>query len=177
VTGLAALVSQPTGADVGNDQIADRGRSLHPDYPTVEGTLSLTSSWSLVLPEKFNRRLDGGDLVIWRPGFTIRMAVWNNPSSEAAQQTLSWIKEGISAKAYGLEERECEGVLWFCYRLPEQSDDARVAALYCYAVAPCEHLQIAFYFDNEANLSMAKAVWRSLRWRDGSTAGAAKGLR
>jgi hypothetical protein len=55
----------------------DRGRTLHPDYPTVEGTLSLTYSWSLVLPEKFNRRLDDGDLVIWRPGFTIRTAVWD----------------------------------------------------------------------------------------------------
>jgi hypothetical protein len=100
-------------------------------------------------------------------------------SSETAQQTLSWIKEGISAKAYGLEEREYEGVLRFCYRLTEQSDDARVAALYCYAVAPREHLQIAFYFDSEADLSMAKEIWRSLRWtgRDGPTAGGAKGLR
>jgi len=151
-------------------------RMLHPDYPTVDGALSITDSWAIVLPEKFNRRLDKGDLVIWRPGFTIRIATWNNAPNETAQQTLSWIKEGISAEAYDREEREQQGVSWVCYRLAEQSDDARVAALYCYAVAPREHLQMAFYFDDEADLGLAKAVWSGLQWTgpSGLLAGEAK---
>jgi hypothetical protein len=50
--------------------------SLHPDYPTIEGRYPLTSDWELDLPQKFNRRIEDGNMVLWRPGLTLRISVW-----------------------------------------------------------------------------------------------------
>lgn len=40
---------------------------LHPDFPVVEGLYRLTRDWELELPEKFNRRIEDGNMVLWRP--------------------------------------------------------------------------------------------------------------
>jgi hypothetical protein len=74
----------------------------------------VTDDWALVLPEKINRRIENGDLVIWRPGFTVWIAVWNG--DKPAQQTLSWIKETASPEAI----------------------DGRAPSLYCYAVTAAQ---------------------------------------
>jgi len=122
----------------------------------------MTEDWALALPEKFNRRLDNGDLVIWRPGFTIRIAVWNNDKDESPRQRLSWIKETMSTAAYDVEEHVQENVLRLDYRLVEDAEDDRVPAFYCYAVGEHSHVQMAFYFDDEEDVTLAKEIWRSL---------------
>jgi hypothetical protein len=132
----------------------------------------MTDDWAVVLPQKFSRRVDDGDLVIWRPGFTMRIAVWNNDRKETAEQRLSWIMETMSPDAYDVEE-DLEGhVLRLNYRLVEETDDDRVSAFYCYAVAEHSHVQIAFYFDDEEDLTLAREIWRSLDSR--RTAGKTK---
>jgi hypothetical protein len=56
---------------------------LHPKFPIVEGHYQLTEEWSVDLPEAFNRRIEEGQMVIWRSGFTIWMAIWNNDKNQS----------------------------------------------------------------------------------------------
>lgn len=40
--------------------------NLHPDFPVVEGRYRLTREWELELSGKFNRRIEDGNMVLWR---------------------------------------------------------------------------------------------------------------
>jgi hypothetical protein len=138
------------------------GTMLHPDVPIVEWEYRMTKDWSVTLPEKFNRRMEDDDLVIWRPGFTIWVAVWGNDHKKSREERLTWLQEEMSSGAFDIEELREEDVLRFAYRLKEESDDARVAAFYGFAIGSGGHVQLAFYFDDENELELAKSIWRSL---------------
>lgn len=134
---------------------------LHPDFPVIENRYQMTKEWSVMLPGKFNRRIEDGDLVIWRPGFTIWTAVWNNVDGKFREDCLAWIKRDISEGAFDLVEAR-DDVLRLRYRLAEESDDDRVPAYYCFAISDRSHVQMAMYFDDEADLDCAERIWKSL---------------
>ena len=136
---------------------------LHPEYPTVEGKYQMTRQWSVVLPGAFNRRFEDGNLVIWRPGFTIWVAVWGNDHNQSAPSRLGRIKADAAKQAFDIEEEQGTQPLRFSYRLKETADDKRCPAFYGFAVGQDGHVQIAFYFDDEADLVAAKEILRSLR--------------
>jgi hypothetical protein len=50
----------------------------------------------------------------------------------------------------------------YSYRLTERRDERVVHALYGFAIGVDSHVQIAIYFDDEADLEMATASCRSL---------------
>jgi hypothetical protein len=135
---------------------------LHPDFPVVTGRLQVTEEWAMVLPMEFNRRTEDGDLVIWRPGFTIWIAVWRMKETETAEERRSWIRETTSPRAYDMEEGCEDGVWQLQYRLAEEAEDRRHPALYCYAVGSRSEADMAFYFDREEDLELAQQVWCSL---------------
>ncbi|WP_444896945.1 hypothetical protein ACJJI5_10515 [Microbulbifer sp. EKSA008] len=136
---------------------------LHPDFPIVEGHYQMTREWSLMLPDQFNRRVEDDDLIIWRPGFTIYVAVWGNDHNVSAQDLFEELKADISPSSYDLTSESNNDVLYFSYRLAEESNDERVAAFYCYAVNDNGYVQMAVYFDTEKDAESAKEIWRSLR--------------
>jgi hypothetical protein len=137
-------------------------RMLHPEFPVIEGKYQLTDDWSLALPEKFNRRLEGEDLVLWRPGFTIWIAVWDTDNTSPAER-LKRIREDISSNAFEFENEKDQQTLRFSYRLIEEREDNVVQALYCFAIGKNGHMQMAIYFDDESDLRLAKMIWRSVR--------------
>ena len=57
---------------------------LNPHFPVVTGRHQLTAEWSIDLPGEFNRRIDDGDLVFWRPGITAFVAIWNTTTPRAS---------------------------------------------------------------------------------------------
>jgi hypothetical protein len=137
---------------------------LHPDYPVVEGQYELTDEWSLHLPERFNRRVEDGDLYIWRPGLTLILAVWGNDKSETSAERLAWIREDMSPKAYDVRAEDRGELVSLSYRLREASDDNRVDALYAFVVASSGHLQVAFYFDDESDCELARRILGSVAY-------------
>ena len=143
-------------------QPADEAMQLHPDYPVVEEHYQMTKEWSVNLPTKFNRRMEDGDLVIWKPGFTIWTTVWNNDKSESPDERLAWLKEDSSPDAFDVNTESTHGLLRYAYRLKEGSEDDRQPAFYCYAIGVAGHVQMAIYFDSPEDLSNAQAIWRSL---------------
>lgn len=138
---------------------------LHPKFPVVEGEYQMTKDWSITLPKKFNRRFEEGNLVIWRPGITLWIAVWGNDHGESREERLRQLRDSISADAFNVEELPGDDVLRLCYRLDEAAEDNRASAFYGFAVGFDGYVQMAVYFDQESELDLAKEIWRSLRER------------
>ncbi len=135
---------------------------MNPNYPVLEGYQALTLEWSLFLPARFNRRIEDGDLYIWKPGLTLVLAAWGNTHSETAAERAAQIRREASPGAYDLRQEEIDGLLYFSYRLPENSEDKRVDALYAFVLAVSRQLQAACYFDDESTCDLARRVLRSV---------------
>jgi hypothetical protein len=136
---------------------------MHPDFPVVSGSYQMTKDWTIVLPGQFNRRFEEGSMVLWRPGLTIWVNVWNNDHNQTRADRLARIKSKHAPEATDLEEAEEEGLTRFCYRLKEESEDDRVAAFYGFAFGENGEVLISVYFDDESDIAVARSVWLSLR--------------
>ena len=137
--------------------------SLHPDFPVVSGNYLLNEDWALTLPDEFNRRLEDQDLVLWRPGFTIWMSLWNNDHGEAIGERLAWIREDVSGDAFELELDADSDPGRLVYRLNERREQNLVYALYGFVVKSDGHLQIAIYMDDEDDIVVAQGIFASIR--------------
>ncbi len=132
--------------------------------------------WSMDLPFACNRRVENGDLVLWRDGFTAWLAVWNNDQGESAVQRLAWIKAKQSQFAHTVQETQQGQLLRYSYCLDEEgdvddlaetSDDERepkvIHAVYAFAFAAHSHVEIAIYCDSAAEVTQAQQMFASLR--------------
>ena len=137
--------------------------TLHPDFPVVSGECQLSADWALTLPTEFNRRLEEQDLVLWRPGITIWMSLWNNDHDETIAERLAWIREDVSEEAFGLELNAESDPGRLVYRLNEAREDGDVFALYGFVVKDLGHLQVAIYVDDEADIDAAEGIFASIR--------------
>jgi hypothetical protein len=134
--------------------------TLHPDYPVVEGQLRVTETWSVELPEAFNRRVEEGALCMWRPGLTIWVEAWKPPLPQTTEQMAEWLRDGIAEEATDLSET-AHDLVRITYRLSEAAEDERAPALYGYAIGRSGYLQIAAYFDDEADAVVARQIFES----------------
>jgi len=137
-------------------------RMLNPKFPTVEGRYQMTAGWAVTLPGKFNRRLEDGSLVFWRPGITAWTNVWENNKRESREDRLKWISGDASADSFDAETHVDANVTRFAYRLTERREKAAVHAVHAFAIGQDGHVQMAIYFDNEDDLRIAKQLWNSL---------------
>lgn len=135
---------------------------LHPDFPIVEGRYQMTREWSVQLPGQFNRRFEEGELVIWKPGFTIWTAVWGNDNDESVEERIKWLKEDMSSDAFDVQYNHDRTLRRMCYRLTENRDGQTIHALYAFAVGDSGHVQMGIYLDDEMDLEDAKSIWLSL---------------
>jgi len=136
---------------------------LHLNFPVVEGKYQMTKRWSITLPDRFNRRVETGDLVIWRPGFTIWVSALNNDKSESKEDRLERLRNDVSPDAFDVEDVSEEAVLRLRYRLNEESEDRRLAAFYGFVVGVNGHIQLGVYFDDEGDVEKAKQIWLSVK--------------
>ncbi|WP_281544830.1 hypothetical protein [Grimontia sp. SpTr1] len=135
---------------------------LHPDFPIVEGHYQMTSDWGVFLAEKYNRRIEDSDLVLWRPGMTIWVSIWENDDGKSQEELLSWIKEGTSKDAFEESVYTNESVTFYSYSLSETTDDERQPAFYCFALSNTSYVQMAIYYDEPLAKSSVKDLHSSL---------------
>lgn len=140
------------------------GLVLSPDFPVIEGEYQITKSWSITLPDQFNRRIEDEDIVIWKPGFTIYIAVWNNDKNLSHESLFNSVTEDISPEVFDINSNENGEIRLFSYRLSEDMDDQRVAAFYCYAVSPNGYVQSVMYFDLEKDVDDAIKILESFKF-------------
>src|SRR5215467_5756381 len=96
---------------------------LHPDFPIVEGLYRLTSDWELVLPGKFNRRVEDGNMVLWRPGLTFWIAAWGAEAGRSPEETLARILGDASPERIGEEVDRSGDLIRLTYRLKEKDPE------------------------------------------------------
>jgi len=138
---------------------------LNPHFPVVTGRHQLTAEWSIDLPGEFNRRIDDGDLVFWRPGITAFVAIWNNDNAESIGARLAWLRGDMNPEAFDIVQEDLVDAQRFAYRLREDSEDSEensMPALYAFTVVEDSHLQLAVYFDDEHDVEVALRLWRSV---------------
>lgn len=135
------------------------------DYPVVQGHYDMTPEWSIELPMPFNRRFEDCSLVLWRPGITAWIVVWGNDQAEPVEVRMRALKARRAPQAFDEQAFTRDGVGYQLYRLHESADDGRTAAAYTFAFSDAGHVQMAVYFDNEADLPVVESLWRGLRPR------------
>jgi hypothetical protein len=136
---------------------------LHPDFPIVSGEYRLSHDWRLTLPSRFNRRVDRRDLVIWRPGFKIWLALWSWDPGAPPEKRLEAIKSDTSPEAFDVRLEGEAPPIRYSYRLDEERDEGTVKALYAYVLKDGGYLQMAFYVDREDDLAYAESIVESVR--------------
>jgi hypothetical protein len=140
--------------------------SLHPDFPVVEGRYRLTSEWELELPGKFNRRIEDGSMVIWRPGLTFWIAVWGAEAGKTPEQTLAWILDDASPARTREKLERSDNLIRLSYRLDEDDPERRPAkyvSISGYVIAPSGHVQISAYCDDLDSEAAGDQVIDSVR--------------
>jgi len=137
--------------------------TLHPDFPVVSGDYQLSSRWAITLPKEMNRRFEDRDLVLWRPGITVWMSLWNNDREETVGERLAWLQSDASPEAFEVSVEANSTPARYSYRLNEQREGGVVFALYGFALKADGHLQVAIYVDEEADLADARALLSSVR--------------
>lgn len=131
---------------------------LHPDFPIVTGNYQLNPTWAIGLPLKFNRRVEGGSLILWRLGVTLYFNASTNDDGKSTETRLAQLKAIISPDAFGHREEQTRTGQRFSYRLVEGG----VNALYGFVIARNGHLQVAVYFDNESDIDLARTMFASI---------------
>lgn len=136
-----------------------------PGFPLVEGDYALTATWSIHLPEQYARRVEDGQLVLWRPGLTIWLIVWCNDNNETQATRLHWIKDEASPANFDARESTDGRTTRFSYRLRDENEDGPVESLNAYVIGDNEHLQLSVYFDDVADATKARRLVDSVALR------------
>jgi hypothetical protein len=134
-----------------------------PSFPVVSGEYPMTAEWTIALPGKFKRRIEDGSLVLWRPGLTAWIEVWRNDQRQSERQRLRQIRADSAPTRFDEIEEHENGLLRYAFRLAEPAEDARAAAVYCFAIGATGHVQMAVYFDQESEAEVALGMWRTVR--------------
>lgn len=136
---------------------------LHPDFPIVNGHYQMTDDWFITLEQSYNKRVEDGSLVLWRPGFTIWVDIWDNDNNETINERALLRQKDISKDAYELKKYISNGITKIGYRLDEKRTEEIVFAYYGFAINKDSHVQIAFYFDDSKDLNSAKNIFSNLK--------------
>ncbi len=139
-------------------------KMLHPDYPIIEGNYKITKTWSIVLPEKFNKRFENDSLVIWHPGFTMWIIAWNNDKRESYDERIAFIKKYITKNAYKIDEKIGKNLARFSYCLDEKRrDENRIVYSYnAFVFDENGHIQISIYYDDKSDFQKAHGIFMSI---------------
>ena len=124
--------------------------------------VEITNHWSMDLDADFFRRVDDGDLVLWKPGRTGYAAVyWTDVA--AAEEAIARMIEGrpgVPRRTFNRNEPELAG---HAYLLPEGDGPDRYWGLNTWTAARKSVACVTFYFRQVAELDWALRAWQSLR--------------
>lgn len=137
---------------------------LHPDFPVIKNKYQMTSEWNINLEQPYNRRIEEGSLVIWRPGLTIWVNVWNNDNNETVKERLKWIISESSPEAFEVTSHEKGMIYIHGYRLNEKSNGEVSYSYNSYVLSENAHVQLSVYFDSEDSFKIAKSLVDSIEY-------------
>jgi hypothetical protein len=138
-----------------------------PKFPTVRGRYEMTDNWSIELKDEYKKRFEDGSLVLWRPGITSWIVVYNAKPSMTREDALKWRKQDTDKKKEQEFEVSDEKYLRWAYLLFEKTEQDARWALYSFTFGKDSgHVMMATYFDDKKDLEKAKQLWMSLQRSD-----------
>lgn len=140
-------------------------RSIPPQFPRVRGVYQMTDTWSVTLPSEFAKRIEEGDLVLWRKGLTCWTVVYDLKVGETPQQRFDLLKRDASKDAIERWESVDSIPLRYAYLLHEKEEAGERWALYTLTVGDHSHVMMAIYFDKKEDLEEARAIGASIAQR------------
>lgn len=139
---------------------------LHPDYPIVTGDYAMTKGWRINLGQEFNRRIEEGSLVLWRPDLTFWINVWNNDGQVSVDGVLQRLLADASP---GRGEEKIETTAQMArltYELAEddaERDESGGESINGFVIYPGGYVQISAYYDSPQARSLAYQAIASIR--------------
>ena len=139
---------------------------LHPDFPVVTGDYVMTKGWRLALPEDFNRRIEDGSLVLWRPELTFWINVWHGEGQTPVDGVLERLLADASPERSEEKLEKTGSMARLTYELDE--DDAQRSgsgsnSVNGFIIYPTGYAQLAAYYDSPEARMLAYAVIHSVR--------------
>lgn len=129
--------------------------------PVVAGTVLVPQRWRFDIRGRMFRRIDGGSLVLWRPGLTLWLDVYT-----ANHQTMDERIRGIlsikNEKATDLIRRDEEEMVKMRYSLTETVADKELHGVYVFGFTEEEELHLAAYYTSEADRKEIEIIWETL---------------
>lgn len=122
--------------------------------------------WSILVDPDFNRGIDDGDVVLWKPGRTIHASVFNTNNVEA-DDAIEKMIEGRPGIPVQMFDREEPGLAGHAYLLPEGDTEHRYWGLNTWTASKGAVACVTLYFDDINELNWAITVWKSVRPREG----------
>jgi hypothetical protein len=129
--------------------------------------VEITNHWSMELDADFFRRVDDGDLVLWKPGRTVYAAVyWTDIA--AAEEAIARMVEGRPGVPRRTFDRSEPGLAGHAYLLPEGEAHDRYWGLNTWTASRKSVACVTFYFQHLAELDWALRAWQSVRYGVGA---------
>lgn len=139
---------------------------LHPDFPVVSGEYGLTKGWRVTLPEPFNRRIEEGSLVLWRPALTFWCNVWNSQGDVTVDGVLARLLADASAARRNEQIGRAGDLVRLSYELDEddgERDASGTESINGFVIVPSGYVQVSAYADTAEARALAYAIVGSIR--------------
>ena len=124
------------------------------------------TDWSVLVEPDFKRRVDCGDVVLFKPGRTIYASVFNTNNAEA-EVAIEKMLEGRPGIPVQMFDRQEPGLAGHAYLLPEGNGGRRYWGLNTWTAAKGSVACVTIYFDDFNDLNWAIGLWKSVRPREG----------
>jgi len=133
--------------------------------PVNRGYVQINENWGFNVSSRMLRRFDEGDLVIWRPDFTIWLSVVEDSEGTLEDRIAKSVKD-ISADKKDFERTEIDGLSKFRYSLVEETDGKKQTSSYIYGFEGDHKIYMAIYYDNKSSLEEIDDIWTSLSFKE-----------
>lgn len=136
------------------------------DFPLVSGIYKMTKGWEIDLGnQEFRRRVEDGSLVIWRPGITMWIGVWEYPKEESRSSFIERkrSRSGLPSGSEIIEIPANGNTSYFGYFFSETEQGSERWSLQTFTFGPSDHVLMAIYFDDKRDVETAKKLWKGVR--------------
>ena len=127
----------------------------------------LSNEWLLYVPDDFQRRKEGDNVIFWRVGCTMLTTIFAYSGERHRQTLLANLKAKAEAEKLETISEDKGDVTLFGYLKPEEAMPGHNRlALHAFTTAPYTCLQTSFYLDDPKELRECLLIWNSVEFED-----------
>ena len=134
---------------------------LNPDFPVVSGDYVMTKGWRISLGDQFNRRIEDGSLVLWKPELTFWINVWNNERGASPDELLQEIVVRANPDRTAEKTARVEATIHLTYELAEddaERPDSASGSINGFIIAAPGYVQVSAYADTPEAHALAYRI-------------------